>query len=170
MIAEAASRYGVDNMNVLFLTPLPGTSLWKRLMAEGRIAMNAFPEDWKYYTLNYPVARYKYVGPDQIIREMKECNGTFYSAGSIFARLGRNVLAGRNPFFTLVSNLTSRRNSMQFARIYESMWQIEASEHGAEPLDTPHLDLVDTWDAAAQKLRSLVAILKAPAAWFFRQS
>ena len=39
LIAEAADRYGVDNMNVLFLTPLPGTRLWKQLAAEGRIAL-----------------------------------------------------------------------------------------------------------------------------------
>ena len=61
LIAEAAGRYGVDNMNVLFLTPLPGTRLWEQVSAEGRIALNDFPEDWKYYTLNYPVARYKYL-------------------------------------------------------------------------------------------------------------
>ena len=35
LIAEAAGRYGVDNMNVLFLTPLPGTRLWKQLRGGG---------------------------------------------------------------------------------------------------------------------------------------
>ena len=80
LIAEAADRYGVDSMNVLFLTPLPGTRLWKQLRAENRIAMDAFPDDWKYYTLNYPVARYKYLNRDQVVREMNECNSTFYSA------------------------------------------------------------------------------------------
>ena len=34
-IAEAASHYGVDNLNVLFLTPLPGTRLWDQMKAEG---------------------------------------------------------------------------------------------------------------------------------------
>ncbi len=97
LIADEASRYGVDNMNVLFLTPLPGTRLWKQLKAEGRIGMDDFPEDWKYYTLNYPVARYKYLSAEQIVREMTECNGTFYSAANILSRLGRNLLAGRNP-------------------------------------------------------------------------
>ena len=33
-IAEAADSYGVDNMNVLFLTPLPGTRIWKQMAAE----------------------------------------------------------------------------------------------------------------------------------------
>ena len=58
-IAEAASRYGVDNLNAMFLTPLPGTRLWDQMKADGRIALDTFPEDWKYYTLTFPVARYQ---------------------------------------------------------------------------------------------------------------
>jgi radical SAM superfamily enzyme YgiQ (UPF0313 family) len=47
-IAEVAIQYGVDNLNALFLTPLPGTRLWDRMKSDGRIAFNTFPEDWKY--------------------------------------------------------------------------------------------------------------------------
>ena len=36
-IAEAASHYGVDNLNVLFLTPLPGTRLWNQMKSEDRV-------------------------------------------------------------------------------------------------------------------------------------
>jgi radical SAM superfamily enzyme YgiQ (UPF0313 family) len=60
-IAEVASRYGVDNLNLLFLTPLPGTCLWDQMKSEDRIALNALLEDWKYYTLTFPVARYKHL-------------------------------------------------------------------------------------------------------------
>jgi hypothetical protein len=49
LIAEVARRYGVDNVNVLFLTPLPGTRLWGHMKAEGHIALDTFPENWKYY-------------------------------------------------------------------------------------------------------------------------
>jgi radical SAM superfamily enzyme YgiQ (UPF0313 family) len=49
-IAEAASRYGVDTLNVLFLTPLPGTRLWDQMNAQQRISLDSFPEDWKYFT------------------------------------------------------------------------------------------------------------------------
>jgi len=58
-IADMASHYGLDNLNALFLTPLPGTRLWDQMKADGRIALNNYPEDWKYYTLTYPVAQYK---------------------------------------------------------------------------------------------------------------
>ena len=93
-------------MNVLFLTPLPGTRLWKQMAAEGRIAVDDFPDDWKYFTLNYPVAHYKHLSQDQVIREMNECNGTFYSTANILSRLSLNLLAGRNPLLSLVSNLS----------------------------------------------------------------
>ena len=43
-IAQAASRYGVDLLNVLFLTPLPGTRLWDRMKSQDRIALDSFPE------------------------------------------------------------------------------------------------------------------------------
>ena len=169
LIAEAAGRYGVDNMNVLFLTPLPGTRLWKQLEAEGRIVMDAFPEDWKYYTLNYPVARYKYLSLDQIIQEMNECNSTFYSASNILVRLGRSLLAGRNPLFSLVSNFTSRRNSMLFAEMYEALWLARAGEDGADRLNRAHQDLIDIWETGADRLRQLAGTLKTQAAWFFRE-
>jgi radical SAM superfamily enzyme YgiQ (UPF0313 family) len=170
LIAEAAGRYGVDNMNVLFLTPLPGTRLWAQLRAEGRIAMNAFPEDWKYYTLTYPVARYKYLSLDQIIREMGECNGTFYSAANIFGRLGHNLRDGRNPVLGLISNLTSRRNSVVLARVYRALWQAGPNTGEIELPDGEGLDLIDLWETGAERLRQLGAALKLQAAWLFRQS
>jgi len=70
-IAEAASQYGVDNLNALFITPLPGTRLWDQMRAEGRIALDRFPEDWQYYTLTFPVARYKRRSEER--RVGKEC-------------------------------------------------------------------------------------------------
>jgi radical SAM superfamily enzyme YgiQ (UPF0313 family) len=86
-IAEVASRYGVDNLNALFLTPLPGTRLWDQMKSEGRIALDTFPEDWKYYTLTFPVARYKHLSLDGIIEEMISCNRDFYSMPRILRRV-----------------------------------------------------------------------------------
>jgi radical SAM superfamily enzyme YgiQ (UPF0313 family) len=169
-IAEAAGRYGVDNMNVLFLTPLPGTRLWRQLSAEGRIAANSFPEDWKYYTLNYPVARYRHLSPEQVVHEMNECNGIFYSVSNIIGRLGRNLAAGRNPLLGLASNLSSRGNSMLFARVYGDSWSAGSRANVVEVPDEPRQDLVEIWETAARQLRQLAAILKLQVAWFFRQS
>ena len=109
-IAEAASQYGVDNLNVLFLTPLPGTRLWDQMKSQDRIALDAFPDDWKYYTLTFPVARYKHLSLDGIIEEMISCQRTFYSIPRILRRVCRNLWQRRKPLISLVGNLSYRSN------------------------------------------------------------
>jgi len=109
-IAEAASQYGVDTINVGFLTPLPGTRLWDQMQSEDRIALDAFPEDWNYYTLNLPVARYKHFTLDGIFEEMMSCGRNFYSMPRVLRRLWSNVWQRRKPLISLVANFSYKRN------------------------------------------------------------
>ncbi|MEK7269617.1 MAG: hypothetical protein AAB215_01595, partial [Planctomycetota bacterium] len=118
-IAEAANLYGVDNLNLLFLTPLPGTRLWDQMKADGRLALHSFPDDWKYYTLTFPVARYKNLSLDDILREMIECNRIFYSLPRILRRVASSVWHRRAPLISLVGNLSYRRNCNLDALGYE---------------------------------------------------
>ncbi len=109
-IADMASHYGLDNLNALFLTPLPGTRLWDQMKADGRIALNTYPGDWKYYTLTYPVAQYTNLSLDAVIQEMMSCNREFYSVPRILRRLCSNVWQRRAPLISLVANLSYRSN------------------------------------------------------------
>jgi radical SAM superfamily enzyme YgiQ (UPF0313 family) len=109
-IAETASQYAVDNLQVLFLTPLPGTRLMEQMTSSGHIALDTFPEDWKYYTLTYPVARYKNFSMESIIEEMISCDRKFYSVSQILSRALRNLWHCRTPLITLLGNLSFRRN------------------------------------------------------------
>jgi hypothetical protein len=160
----------VDNMNVLFLTPLPGTRLWKHVKAEGRIALGDFPEDWKYYTLNYPVARYKYLNRDQIIQEMIDCNGTFYSVANILGRFGRDLLAGHHALVSLISGVSSRINSRSYGRTYRSLWPTEPLTGELEPRPLDRAALLEMWEGAVALLRKLAAELRLRSASLFRQS
>ena len=108
--AAVASQYGVDNLNVLFLTPLPGTRLWDQMKAENRIALDTFPEDWKYYTLTFPVARYRHMSLHEITEEMLACDRDFYSLPRILRRVSRCVWQRRQPLISLVGNLSYRNN------------------------------------------------------------
>jgi radical SAM superfamily enzyme YgiQ (UPF0313 family) len=122
-IAVAARRYGVDILNTLFLTPLPGTRLWDQLEARGGIAAGSFPEDWKYYTLTFPVARYNHFSCGDILREMETCDGTFYSLRHILRRVWGSFWQGRKPLMMLATNLSYRNNirlSRQNCRDFES--------------------------------------------------
>ncbi len=110
VIAEAANVYGVDYLNVLFLTPLPGTKLWNQMEAEGRVVANNFPSDWRYYTLNCPVAHYRNFTSREIMEEMNACGRTFYSYGEIARRALRCLYQGRNLIVALMGNLSNRGN------------------------------------------------------------
>jgi radical SAM superfamily enzyme YgiQ (UPF0313 family) len=109
-IAKVAGRYGVDILNVLFLTPLPGTRLWDHMKSEDRITLDTFPEDWKYYTLTFPVARYKNLSLDSIIGEMISCNRDFYSIPRILYRIWSNLWQNQKLLISLVGNFTYRAN------------------------------------------------------------
>ncbi|MDO9211848.1 MAG: radical SAM protein [Deltaproteobacteria bacterium] len=130
-IAEVARGYGVDYLNVLFLTPLPGTRLWDQMKSEDRIALDAFPEDWKYYTLTFPVARYKHLSLDGIIQEMVSCNRNFYSLPRILRRVAGNLWQRRKPLISLVGNLSFRGNLRVSGKAYADFQRQRGNLHDA---------------------------------------
>jgi len=112
-IADTANRYGVDVINVLFLTPLPGTRLWERMESEGRITANCFPGDWKYYTLTFPVASYEHLSWAEILKEMNSCHRLFYCYTRIMRRVFASLWYTRKPITVLgmlIANLSFRSN------------------------------------------------------------
>jgi hypothetical protein len=100
----------VDSLNTLFLTPLPGTRLWDQMTAEGRVVLDRFPKDWQYYTLTFPVARYKGLSQDQAIEEMLACDRHFYALPRILRRVWKNVWHRRQPLINLFGSLSYRKN------------------------------------------------------------
>jgi radical SAM superfamily enzyme YgiQ (UPF0313 family) len=128
-IAEVASQYGVDTLNVLVLTPLPGTRLWDRMKSAGRIALDTFPEDWRYYTLTFPVARYKHFSLDGIIEEMISCDRNFYSMSRILRRVWSSLWQRRKPLITLVGNLSYRSNLHLYRKAYAGFKRCCGNRH-----------------------------------------
>ena len=118
-IAEAGTRYGVDILDTLFLTPLPGTRLWDEMESHGRIAANRFPEDWEYYTLTFPVARYKHFSCGDILGEMQTCDGIFYSVRHILRRVWGSFWRRRSPLIALAANLSFRSNLRLSRKVYQ---------------------------------------------------
>ena len=129
-IANEARSYGLDLLNALFLTPLPGTRLWDQMVSEDRIAANDFPEDWRYYTLGFPTARYKQFSWSEILEEMSNCERRFYSRWRVICRVVGNFLRRRRPIVSLVSNL-SYRNNARLAR--KSYRELESSHYPVRP-------------------------------------
>ncbi|HPS52775.1 MAG TPA: radical SAM protein [Phycisphaerae bacterium] len=117
-IAAAGKSYGVDILNVLFLTPLPGTHLWNDMCGQDRILLCDFPADWKYYTLGFPTAKYNNFSFREILHEMKLCDGSFYSRKQILLRAFKNFIYRHQPFVSLISNLSFRHNAKMAQKGY----------------------------------------------------
>ena len=133
-IADTANRYGVDILNAMCLTPLPGTDLWKKMEEEGRIVADQFPEDWKWYTLTLPVGRYRHLSLDGIMEELDACTRKFYSLQGILRRVGRNVWKRQHPVLTLFGNLTYRSNHRTSRKVGQEFKRACARLQPAHPL------------------------------------
>lgn len=118
---EAAKDYGVDILNALFLTPLPGTRLWEQMKLQNRIAANNFPDDWQFYTLGFPTAHYKNFTWSAIVREMVCCERRFYSFRQVLGRVMGSIVRRRQPVLTMVSNLSYCSNVRLERGVYRSM-------------------------------------------------
>ncbi len=138
-VALAAKQYGVDSMNALFLTPLPGTRLWDQMKSEDRITLDNFPEDWRFYTLNFPVARYQRLSSDAVMKEMDDCNRTFYSVPGVALRFWSSFWQWRKPLINLITNLSTRNNSRVETKSYLDFQKFLASRDAlrASPLALP---------------------------------
>ena len=110
-IAESARLYGLDLLNVLYLTPLPGTRLWEKMEQEGSLTATDFPGDWQFYTLNHPVTRHGHLSSAQLRAEMRSCTEEFYSLPRVFQRVLRNVWRRCQPRLTLAGNFSFRVNA-----------------------------------------------------------
>ena len=142
-IASAAKQYGIDAANVLILTPLPGTKLYAQMKREGRIRSNDYPEDWKYYTLTYPVARYAHLTWEDLVQEVEQFNDRFYSYPQVLRRMLHLVRDFRNRktfLGVLVANLSYRSNHHLDRQMYASLSRpadlghVPAAEVGVETL------------------------------------
>jgi radical SAM superfamily enzyme YgiQ (UPF0313 family) len=122
-IALRAKEYGIDAADLLVLTPLPGTKLYAQMDREGRIRSNEYPQDWKYYTLTYPVASYAHLTWAELVEEVNQFNDRFYSYPQVFRRmlqLAWNARRSTAFLVALVANLSFRSNHLLDRRTHAS--------------------------------------------------
>jgi hypothetical protein len=88
------------------------------MKSEDRLALDTFPEDWKYYTLTFPEARYKNLSVDGVIDEMICCDRDFYSMPRIVRRVWSSLWQRRKPLISLVGNFSYRNNLRLHRKAY----------------------------------------------------
>jgi radical SAM superfamily enzyme YgiQ (UPF0313 family) len=90
---------GVQNATFNILTPFPGTRLFQKLEAEGRILTH----DWDQYNSREAVVyQPKQMSVDELLSGFRYANAHFYSFPSIFKRLSRSSV---QLWWTLPLNL-----------------------------------------------------------------
>jgi radical SAM superfamily enzyme YgiQ (UPF0313 family) len=90
---------GVQNATFNILTPYPGTPLYKRLEAEGRL----LTRDWdKYNSRSDVVFQPKHMSCEELLAGFRYVNERFYSLASIAKRLSRSPVG---LWWTLPLNL-----------------------------------------------------------------
>jgi radical SAM superfamily enzyme YgiQ (UPF0313 family) len=129
-IADAARECDIDLLNVVFLTPLPGTPLWTEMEAAGRISAHLFPQDWQFYTLGCPVAEYRHLTWPQLRLEMKECGEAFFTPGRIARRVWSALRQRRSALMILIGSLSYRCNHRFESR---AAGAIDRARHVARP-------------------------------------
>ena len=86
------------------LTPYPGTPLFRRLEAEGRI----LHRDWDLYDTGHVVFRPRHMTPEELLEGYDRCYRRLFSTGSIWKRRPRR--AGDVPGYLAMSYLYKRAN------------------------------------------------------------
>ena len=111
-VAETAGRYGVDMLNVLFLTPLPGTRLWDQMNAERRVRPQRLPAGLGALHAGIPRGSLQAsLGGPQHRRSGHLRSGVLLHGPLIAGRVARDLRGRRQPLSSLVSSLAARRNA-----------------------------------------------------------
>jgi len=85
--AEFTEQARIDLGQFSILTPLPGTALYRRLQAEGRI----FERDWSKYDGTHVTFRPRGISPERLEAGLRWIYDRFYSWGSILKRTARGL-------------------------------------------------------------------------------
>ena len=100
-------KAGLDAIQISILTPMPGTEVYKRILAENRLGMNSFPEDWAHYHACDVVFQPKNMSPQALADEVAKCYKRVYSKPGILWRFVKTLFRTRKlgaTFWSFMSN------------------------------------------------------------------
>jgi radical SAM superfamily enzyme YgiQ (UPF0313 family) len=86
---EYIANSAVDIIQITYLTALPGTRLFDRLLKEARLLYTNFPADWERYHMVEATHRPLSMEPHEILDVLREGNHLLYSRRSILRRFLR---------------------------------------------------------------------------------
>jgi radical SAM superfamily enzyme YgiQ (UPF0313 family) len=88
---------GIDIMQATILTPLPGTLLYKRFMAEGRLLYTNYPEDWERHNYTEVVFKPQKMAADDFQQSVQENWERLYDLKTLKRKFLNTMKITRNP-------------------------------------------------------------------------
>ena len=98
----------IDTVNVSMLCPLPGTRLYERMRAEGRLLRTNYPEDWKHYDMAEAVFMPRHMSPDELEEGVVWTYEQLTSRRASLRRAFNTLIATRRPSLALIAHSVSR--------------------------------------------------------------
>ncbi|MGD8457854.1 MAG: radical SAM protein [Anaerolineales bacterium] len=97
---------GVDVMQTTFLTPLPGTRLFGRFQADGRLRYTNFPSDWDHYDMGEVVFHPRQMTHDEL--------------ASISGKIGKRLYSGPTLLRKAISTYWTTRDFVSTMMAWQS--------------------------------------------------
>lgn len=102
-----AKEIGVDVFQFSLLTPFPGTRLYRRIQDEGRLILDNYPEDWKYYDFGKLVFETR-LAPEVILEKLAGLSDKSRTWPAIVRSTARNLVRSRSLRSAIVCFTTNR--------------------------------------------------------------
>jgi len=120
-----AIESGIDAMQATIVTPLPGTSLFKRLEKEGRLLYTNFPKDWEHYHFLEVSHQPIKMSPKELSVAMKECWTELWDKKTVYRKMLKTLKQTKNvkaAAWAFASN--TERHNIAFGK-QKSPWDID---------------------------------------------
>lgn len=124
---EYINNASIDAVQATILTPLPGTGLYNRMQAEGRIVNNNYPDDWQHYHFGKVVFKHDNMDHDVITDEISKNWDTLYNQNTLKKKFIRTLKETHSP----IAGIWSYGSNLQY---YNLVFEHDDSRE--------HLDLI----------------------------
>ncbi len=120
--ARFAINCGADSFQTSILTPLPGTSLFNKIVAENRLLYSNFPDDWQRYDYFEPTIIHPTIPAGQLDRMIEQAKLKIFAPMQIVMSAIRTLINTRSFSATmmLAMNYWYYRNIFLKGRIKDS--------------------------------------------------
>jgi radical SAM superfamily enzyme YgiQ (UPF0313 family) len=127
----------IDTASFTILTPLPGTRLYSRLMAEERLLRTNYPEDWRHYDFEEAVFKPRHMTPDELEEGVYRIYRGIDSRAVSLKRAFNSFLQTRSLPLTMVAYSVNRGLGSLCEKKYQYVKKTRASGVGDSYLPHP---------------------------------